>query len=199
MESTGKEGKKKIRRESLARAFRELVWPRRGILGCGLLLILINRLAGLVLPGSTKYLIDDVVQKRNLQLLKPLVVVVGAAVLVQAVTSFSLVQLLSKAAQRLIADLRIKVQQHIGRLPVRYYDANKTGALVSRIMSDAEGVRNLVGTGLIELIGGVLTACIAFFLLIKINATLTIMAVVFFPIFAVIIKIAFSKVRPMFR
>ena len=135
MESTGKEGKKKIRRESLARAFRELVWPRRGILGCGLLLILINRLAGLVLPGSTKYLIDDVVQKRNLQLLKPLVVVVGAAVLVQAVTSFSLVQLLSKAAQRLIADLRIKVQQHIGRLPVRYYDANKTGALVSRIMS----------------------------------------------------------------
>ncbi|PYU97540.1 MAG: ABC transporter permease, partial [Acidobacteria bacterium] len=98
MESTGKERKKKIRRESLARAFRELVWPRRGILGCGLLLILINRLAGLVLPGSTKYLIDDVVQKRNLQLLKPLVVVVGAAVLVQAVTSFSLVQLLSKAA-----------------------------------------------------------------------------------------------------
>src|SRR6266568_2675046 len=199
MESTGKERKKKIRRESLARAFRELVWPRRGILGCGLLLILINRLAGLVLPGSTKYLIDDVVQKRNLQLLKPLVVVVGAAVLVQAVTSFSLVQLLSKAAQRLIADLRIKVQEHIGRLPVRYYDANKTGALVSRIMSDVEGVRNLVGTGLVEFIGGLFTAMIAFGLLLKINATLTFVALAFLLIFGVILRKAFRSIRPIFR
>src|SRR5881397_1056222 len=199
MESTGKERKKKIRRESLARAFRELVWPRRGILGCGLLLILINRLAGLVLPGSTKYLIDDVVQKRNLQLLKPLVVVVGAAVLVQAVTSFSLVQLLSKAAQRLIADLRIKVQHHIGRLPVRYYDANKTGALVSRIMSDVEGVRNLVGTGLVELLGGFLTAAVAFGLLLKINPTLTFSVLIFLAIFGFLVSKAFAKIRPIFR
>src|SRR5881396_1623097 len=199
MESTGKERKKKIRRESLARAFRELVWPRRGILGCGLLLILINRLAGLVLPGSTKYLIDDVVQKRNLQLLKPLVVVVGAAVLVQAVTSFSLVQLLSKAAQRLIADLRIKVQQHVGRLPIRYCDANKTGALVSRIMSDAEGVRNLVGTGLVELLGGFLTALVALALLLKINATLTFTALGFLGIFGYLVSRAFRIMRPIFR
>ena len=199
MESTGKERKKKIRRESLARAFRELVWPRRGILGCGLLLILINRLAGLVLPGSTKYLIDDVVQKRNLELLKPLVLVVGAAVLVQAVTSFALVQLLSKAAQRLIADLRIKVQQHIGRLPVRYYDANKTGALVSRIMSDAEGVRNLVGTGLVELLGGLMTALVAFILLIKINATLTLATLVFLAVFGFLVSKAFGIMHPIFR
>src|SRR5439155_27084887 len=104
MESTGKERKKKIRRESLARAFRELVWPRRGILGCGLLLILINRLAGLVLPGSTKYVIDNVVQKCNLQLLKQMVVVVGAAVFVVAVTSLFVVELVGKAAQRVMAD-----------------------------------------------------------------------------------------------
>jgi ABC-type multidrug transport system fused ATPase/permease subunit len=118
---------------------------------------------------------------------------------VQAVTSFLLVQLLSTSAQRLITDMRVRVQRHIGRLPVRYYDANKTGALVSRIMSDVEGVRNLVGTGLVELVGGLITAVIAFFLLIKINATLTVLAVVFFPIFAAIIRIAFSRVRPMFR
>src|SRR5881396_43874 len=199
MESTGKERKKKIRRESLARAFRELVWPRRGILGCGLLLILINRLAGLVLPGSTKYLIDDVVQKRNLQLLKPLVVVVGAAVLVQAVTSFSLVQLLSKAAQRLIADLRIKVQQHIGRLPVRYYDANKTGSLVSRIMSDVEGVRNLIGTGLVDFVGGLFTAVIAFGLLVRINTALTFLALGFLLVFGLVLRKAFKSIRPIFR
>ncbi len=165
----------------------------------GLVLVFINRVAGLVLPGSTKFLIDDVVQKHRQDLLLPLAAAVGGAVLIQAVTSFLLVQLLSMSAQQLISDMRIRVQRHIGRLPIRYYDANKTGALVSRIMSDVEGVRNLVGTGLVELIGGLLTAIVAFFLLIKINATLTVLAVVFFPIFAVIIKIAFSKVRPMFR
>jgi subfamily B ATP-binding cassette protein MsbA len=191
--------KQPIRLSSLSRDFRELVWPRRGLLSIGLLLILINRLAGLVLPGATKFLIDDVVQKRNLALLTPLALITGAAVLVQALTSFSLTQLLSKTAQRLIADLRIKVQQHIGRLPVRYYDTNKTGALLSRIMSDVEGVRNLVGTGLVELLGGVLTALVAFVLLLKINATLTITALAFLAVFGALVTRAFASIRPIFR
>jgi ABC-type multidrug transport system fused ATPase/permease subunit len=184
---------------SVARDVRELVWPRRGLLGLGLVLILINRLAGLVLPGATKFLIDDVVQKRNLALLTPLALVCGAAVLVQALTSFTLTQVLSKTAQRLIADLRIKVQRHIGRLPVRFYDANKTGALVSRIMSDVEGVRNLVGTGLVELLGGILTALVAFGLLVRINATLTFAALGFLIVFGLLVTRAFSWIRPIFR
>src|SRR5262245_50147070 len=165
----------------------------------GLVLVFINKAATLVLPGSTKYLIDDVVQYRQENLLFPIVAAVAAAVLVQAVTSFALTQTLSASAQQLIADMRIRVQQHIGRLPVRYYDANKTGALVSRIMSDVEGVRNLVGTGLVEFIGGVFTAVIAFALLLKINAVLTLAALAFLLIFGVILKWAFKSIRPIFR
>ncbi len=191
--------KDQIKMSSVARDVRELIWPRKGLLGLGLILILINRLAGLVLPGATKFLIDDVVQKRNLALLTPLALACGGAVLVQAVTSFTLTQVLSKTAQRLIADLRIKVQRHIGRLPVRYYDANKTGALVSRIMSDVEGVRNLVGTGLVELVGGVLTALVAFGLLLRINATLTFAALGFLAVFSLLVTRAFSWIRPIFR
>jgi subfamily B ATP-binding cassette protein MsbA len=160
---------------------------------------MINRVAGLVLPSSTKFLIDDVVQKRRVDLLMPLVTAVGAAVAVQAITSFALTQLLSKAAQRLIADLRIKVQQHIGRLPVRYYDANKTGALVSRIMADVEGVRNLVGTGLVELIGGLLTGLVAFALLLWFNRTLTLLTLSFLCIFGLTLRKAFASIRPIFR
>ncbi len=191
--------KKKIKLASMKRAFRELVWPRRGLLSLGLVLILINRLAGLVMPGMSKFLIDDVVQKRNLALLTPIAIAVGGATLVQAVSSFSLTQLLSKAAQRLIADLRIQVQQHIGRLPIRYFDANKTGALVSRVMSDVEGIRNLVGTGLVELLGGMLTAAVAFFLLLKINAILTFTILGFLAFFSLLVSKAFAKIRPIFR
>jgi len=161
--------------------------------------VFVNRAAGLVLPGSTKFLIDDVVQKRRQDLLLPLAAAVGVAVIVQALTSYSLTQILSTSAQRLIADMRIRVQQHIGRLPVRYYDANKTGALVSRIMSDVEGVRNLVGTGLVDFIGGVFTAVIAFALLLKINAVLTLAALAFILIFGVILQWAFKSIRPIFR
>ncbi len=191
--------KKKLELSSLTRDFRDFVWPRRGLLSLGLVLILINRLAGLVLPGATKYLIDDVVQKRNMALLWPIVGAAGAAVLVQGLTSLALTQFLSKAAQRLIADLRIKVQEHVGRLPVRYYDANKTGALISRIMSDVEGVRNLMGTGLVELLGGILTAFVAFGLLFKINATLTCTLLLFILGFGILITKAFSYIRPIFR
>ncbi len=193
------EKKTKLTVAGLLLALRELVWPRRGLLAAGLALILINRLAGLVLPGISKYVIDDVVQKRNLALLKTIVLVAGAAVAVQAVTSFSLTQLLSKAAQRLIADLRIKLQQHIGRLPVRYYDANKTGALVSRIMSDVEGVRNLIGTGMVEVLGGILTGIVAFALLLRINTTLTLSLLLFMVVFALAVTKAFGFLRPIFR
>jgi len=162
-------------------------------------LVFINRVAGLVLPGSTKFLIDDVVQKRRQELLIPLAAVVGISVLIQAITSYMLIQLMSTSAQRLIADMRVRVQEHIGRLPVRYYDSNKTGALVSRIMSDVEGVRNLVGTGLVEFIGGLFTAIIAFALLLRINLTLTFVALAFLLVFGVILRRAFRSIRPIFR
>jgi subfamily B ATP-binding cassette protein MsbA len=138
-----------------------LLKPRRRILAVGFLLMAVSRVAALVLPASTKFLIDDVIGKRRTELLLPLVSAVLLATLIQGVTSFALTQTLSKAAQRMIAELRRKVQEHVGRLPVAYYDSNKTGALVSRIMNDVEGVRNLIGTGLVEFAGGLLTATIA--------------------------------------
>ena len=139
--------------------------PRRGLLALGFVLMVINKVAGFVLPYSSKFLIDNVVSKHQVGLLRPLVFAVLLATLIQGVTSFSLTQLLSKAAQRLIADLRQQVQAHISRLPVSFYDANKTGALVSRIMSDVEGVRNLLGTGLVDFAGGLVAAGIALALL----------------------------------
>src|SRR6202051_874433 len=138
-----------------------LIKPRRGILAAGLLLMAVNRVSGLILPASTNYLVDDVIGKHRINLLAPIVLAVLAATVIQGLTSFTLTQLLSKSAQKMIADLRRQVQAHIGKLPVSFYDANKTGVLVSRIMSDVEGVRNLVGTGLVEFAGGLMTAVIA--------------------------------------
>ena len=178
---------------------KELVRPRRGKLALGFLLMLINRPAGLVLPGSTKYLVDNVIMKHQIGMLKPLVFAVLLATFIQAGTSFTLTQLLSKEAQRLIAELRRKVQEHVGRLPVAYYDANKTGALVSRIMTDVEGVRNLIGTGLVEFVGGILTALIALILLLRISALLTGLALLFIAAFALGLRQAFGRIRPIFR
>lgn len=178
---------------------RDLVWARRGLLALGLALITINRLAGLVLPGATKFLIDDVVGNRNLALLNRLAAAVVLAVIIQAITSFLLTHLLSKSAQRLITELRIKLQQHVGRLPVNYYSGTKTGSLVARIMTDVEGVRNLVGTGLVELLGGLITAGVALVLLLMINARLTLLTLGFFLLFGVILRQAFVKLRPIFR
>src|SRR5438309_71141 len=191
--------KTKLKASNVWRDLRELIWPRRNLFVLGLLLTFINRAAGLVLPGSTKFLIDDVIQKHRQDLLMPIAVAVGAAVLVQAVTSYTLIQLLSTSAQHLIAEMRIRVQQHIGRLPVRYYDANKTGALVSRIMSDVEGVRNLIGTGLVDFVGGLFTAVIAFGLLVRINTALTFLALGFLLLFGLILRKAFKSIRPIFR
>ena len=165
----------------------------------GFLLMLINRVSGLVLPYSTKYLIDTVMVKHHLQLLKPLVGAVLLATLIQGITSFALTQLLSKAAQRLIAELRSKVQTHIGRLSVTFHDSNKSGALVARIMSDVEGVRNLVGTGLVDLVGGLITALIALVVLFRISALMTALAFGFLLVFAIALKKAFGTIRPIFR
>jgi ABC-type multidrug transport system fused ATPase/permease subunit len=176
-----------------------LIRPRRGVLALGFLLMIVNRGSSLVLPYSTRYLIDDVIGKKHIDLLLPLVLTVLAATAIQGGTSFALTQLLSKAAQRLIAQLRQDVQAHIGRLSVAYYDANKTGMLVSRIMSDVEGLRNLIGTGLVEFVGGVMTALIVLGILFYMNTLLTALALSFIVIFGVTLRKAFATIRPIFR
>ena len=177
----------------------ELMRPRKKLLALGFVLMAINRVSGLVLPYSTRYLIDSVIAKHHIELLKPIVLAVLGATVLQGITSFSLTQLLSKAAQRLITELREKVQRHISRLPVSFYDANKTGNLVSRIMSDVEGVRNLLGTGLVELAGGLLTSLIALVVLFRISSLMTVLAFGFLLCFALALNKAFSTIRPIFR
>jgi ABC-type multidrug transport system fused ATPase/permease subunit len=179
--------------------FRTIIWPRKKLLFVGLLLIVISRLAGLVLPGSTKYLMDNVIAKGDLGVLKILLIVVTLAIIVQSVTSFLLTKLLSVEAQHLISVLRAKVQRQLLRLPVRYFDNNKSGALVSRVMTDVEGVRNLVGTGLVQLIGGLLTAVISLVLLIRISPSMTLYTLIPITIFGLISMKAFSTIRPIFR
>src|SRR6202166_710617 len=176
-----------------------LIRPRRGLLAVGFVLMAVNRVCGLVLPASTKYFIDNVIGKRQTQLLTPIVLGVLAATLVQGLTSFTLTQLLSKSAQKMITELRRQVQAHIGRLPVSFYDSNKTGVLVSRIMSDVEGVRNLVGTGLVEFVGGLMTAVFALVYLIHASVLLTGVAFSILLVFGFGISKAFSTIRPIFR
>jgi subfamily B ATP-binding cassette protein MsbA len=190
---------KKISGASLKHAFHEIVWPRRKLVAIGLVLILINRLSGLVLPASTQYLIDGVSEAENLDLVYGLLALVAAAVTLQAITSYSLVRLLSVEAQHLIANLRIQVQHHVLRLPVRVFDNTKSGVLVTRIMDDVEGVRNLVGTGLVQLVGGTITAIVAFVFLIRINAVMTALALVPLAGFGFVTARAFKQLRPAFR
>jgi subfamily B ATP-binding cassette protein MsbA len=194
----GKAAKKKINWSSLPDIW-ALIRPRRGMLGLGLVLVTINRVAGLVLPGSSKYLFDNVIDRHQINLLVPIVLTVIGATLLQGVTSFTLTQLLSKSAQRMITDMRKQVQAHIGRLPVAYYDANKTGVLVSRIMSDVEGIRNLIGTGLVEFVGGVLTAILALVILLRTSAFMTLVAFAVLVTFALFLNQAFAAIRPIFR
>ena len=177
----------------------KLVKPRRLLLTGSFFLMVINRLCSFVLPVSSKYLINNVMVKHDLRLLPWIIGTVASATFIQGLTSFSLTQLLSKEGQRLISDLRQKVQAHIGRLPVAFYDENRTGTLVARIMTDVEGVRNLVGTGLVDFVGGVLTAVIAFIILIKINPRMTMLTFFILLVFGVILQKAFSTIRPIFR
>ncbi len=177
----------------------KLMKPRGLLLGGSFLLMIINRASGLVLPASTRYLIDNVMGKHQLHLLPIIVGVVIAATLLQGVTSFTLTQLLSKEGQRLIAELRMRVQAHIGRLPVAFYDENRTGTLVARIMTDVEGVRNLIGTGVIDFFGGVLTALFAFGYLIHLSVQMTLVTFVVLVVFGLILQRAFKTIRPIFR
>jgi subfamily B ATP-binding cassette protein MsbA len=176
-----------------------LVKPRRALLALAFLLMAVSRVAGLVLPASTKLLIDDVIGQRRADLLLPLVGAVVGATLVQGLTAFALVQLVSKAAQKLIADSRIRVQEHVGRLPVAFHDANKTGDLVSRIMYDVEGLRNLVGTGIVELAGGLLTAALAFSAMVALSPRVTLLTLVALAAFGVVVARGFRVLRPVFR
>jgi ABC-type multidrug transport system fused ATPase/permease subunit len=173
--------------------------PRRGLLTLGFVLMAVNRISGFVLPASTKFLIDDVINKHHLAALHRLIGIVLLATVVQGITSFALTQLLSKAAQRLITELRQKVQKHISRLPVSYYDANKTGSLVSRIMSDVEGIRNLLGTGLVDFAGGLLTSGIALWWLMRISPRMTLIVLGSLAVFGAFLSKAFSTIRPIFR
>ena len=170
-----------------------LVKPRRWLLAGSFVLMVLNRASGLVLPTSTRYLVDDVMMKRQMHLLPIIVGVVVAATILQGLTSFALTQVLSKAGQRLIAELRTEVQSHIGRLPVAFYDENRTGTLVARIMTDVEGVRNLIGTGVIDLFGGIFTAVFAFGYLIHLNVQMTLLTFVILFLFGIILQRAFKN------
>ncbi len=176
-----------------------LIKPRRAILAVGLALMAVNRVSGLVAPISSKYLFDDVIANHQGRLLPLIILAVLAATIVQGLTSYSLTQLLSKSSQRMITELRVKVQAHIGRLPVAFYDANKTGVLVSRIMSDVEGIRNLVGTGLVDFVGGMMTAIIALAYLLSVSVSMTLAAFVAVLIFGLGLGQALKKIRPMYR
>src|SRR5437667_4348594 len=181
------------------REARELVWQHRYRLGVGLALMLVNRLAGLVLPWSSRYLIDQVVGQRQADLLGVIAFAVGAATIVQSLSSFGLSQILGVAAQRAITDMRKSIQAFVLRLPIAYFDSTKTGILISRIMTDAEGIRNLVGTGLVQLVGGLVTAVIALGVLFYINWQLTTGTLIVLLGFAGGMALAFTRLRPIFR
>src|SRR5687767_6137796 len=191
--------KKKVSASDAWREARELIWVHRQRLALGLSLMLVSRLAGLVLPASSKFLIDEVVNNKRTDLLLPIALAAGVATLVQAVTSFVLSQILGVAAQRAITDMRKRVQAQIMRLPVRYFDSTQTGVLVSRIMSDAEGLRNLVGTGLVQLVGGLVTAVLGLIALFYLNWSMTVITMVVLAAFGGGMAYAFRTLRPLFR
>jgi ABC-type multidrug transport system fused ATPase/permease subunit len=180
-------------------AFKEYIWPRKKIVLVGLILIIIRSLSGMVLPYASKTLMDNIIPSKDVSTLWILIIVVCSSILVQSLTSFSLTRLLSVEAQHLIYLLRSQVQRKLLSLPINFFDNNKTGALVSRVMNDVEGVRNLVGTGLVQLIGGSITAIISLIILIKINALMTVFVLVPVGIFAIIAMKAFVYIRPIFK
>ncbi len=191
--------KKAERKVTMGQVFKTIIWPRRRHLFLGLFLIIISRLASLVLPGASKILIDDVIPSNDLTMLKWLLGGVVLAIVVQSSTSYALTQILSVEAQNLISKLRSQVQAHIIKLPIRFFDNAKTGELVSRIMTDVEGVRNLVGTGFAQMIGGVLTSVISLVLLINISPMMTLYVLLPVVIFGLVSLKAFGRIRPIFR
>src|ERR671913_458070 len=193
------QGRKKIRWSSAWRDARELVWAHRRRLLLGAVLMLVNQAMGLVLPASTKYLIDEVIGKGRTEMLGRIALAAGAATLVQAVTSFSLSQVMGVAAQRAITEMRKRVQAQVARLPVAYFDSTQTGQLISRIMNDAEGIRNLVGTGLVQLAGSFITAVVALCVLFWLNWRLTAITILVLGLFGGALAFAFTRLRPLFR
>ena len=193
--------KRKPNLKKLWPQIRALIAPRKGLLAGGMCLMVINRIAGLVLPVTSRPLIDTVFSPTHPRpdLLPIFIVLVFGAMVVQAVTSFSLTQLLSKAGQRLIAEMRCRVQRHVGLLSVSYYDENRSGTLVARIMTDVEGVRNLVGTGLVDFVGGLLTAVLAFLFLLHLSVVVTLTVFAVLGVFVFVLQYAFRVIRPIFR
>ncbi len=184
---------------SILSAFKTIIWPRRNLVFIGLLLIVISKAASFVAPLSLKYLMDDIIPNKDTDFLKWLVAAVALAILVQAVTSFLLTKILSVQAQYLISELRAQVQKKVLSLPIRFFDNAKSGALVSRIMTDVEGVRNLIGTGLVQLVGGTITAVVSLILLLQISWSMTLFTLVPLAVFALIALKAFKIIRPIFR
>ena len=184
---------------TVKQAFKEFIWPRKWIVLTGLLLIVISRLSSLVLPLKSKELLDVIIPNKDLEALAYLVIIVASAIFIQSVTSFALARLLSVEAQLLISKLRVKVQKQMLSLPISFFDNNKSGALVSRIMTDVEGVRNIIGTGLVQLFGGSITAIISLLLLLNISVELTLLVLTPVLLFAVIAIKAFGYIRPIFR
>jgi ABC-type multidrug transport system fused ATPase/permease subunit len=193
------EKKKKLTLSQAWRDARALVWAHRSRLALGMALMVVNRLVGLVLPASSKYLVDEVIVKHRAEMLVTLALAAGGATVVQAATSFALARVLGVAAQRAITEMRKSVQAHVARLPVHYFDATQTGALISRIMTDAEGIRNLVGTGLVQLVGGFVTALIALCVLFYLNWRLTSITLLALALFGACMLLAFTRLRPLFR
>jgi subfamily B ATP-binding cassette protein MsbA len=191
--------KQRVRFSAVWEEARGLVWAHRARLGLGLGLMLVNRVVGLVLPATSKFLVDDVIGKGRADLLPTLALAAAGATMVQAATSFSLSQILSVAAQRAIADMRRHINDHVLRLPVRYFDATQTGQLISRIMNDAEGIRNLIGTGLVQLTGGFVEGGLALAVLFWLNWRLTAVTLVVLVLFGGGMAYAFKRLRPIFR
>ena len=196
---TTKSKNEKKPKVTMAKAFKTIIWPRRNLVFMGLVLIVLSRLASLVLPWQSKVLLDDVIPNKDFDQLYELLLFVGVAILVQAITSFLLTRILSVQAQFLISELRAQVQKKVLSLPISFFDNTKSGALVSRIMSDVEGVRNLIGTGLVQLVGGTFTAIISLVILIDLNPWMTLFVFVPISIFGIIALKAFKFIRPVFR
>ncbi|WP_407264436.1 ABC transporter ATP-binding protein [Tenacibaculum maritimum] len=189
-------GKVKV---SIGKAFKTIIWPKRNLVFIGLILIVLSRLSSLVLPWKSKQLLDEVIPNKDYQQLYKLLIIVGSAMLIQAITSFLLTKILSIQAQYLISELRAQVQKKVLSLPIHFFDDTKSGALVSRIMSDVEGVRNLIGTGLVQLLGGTITAVVAMILLIRISLSMTFFVLIPVTIFGIVALKAFKYIRPIFR
>ena len=191
--------KKKVNYQSAWQEAKILIWNYRWRLALGGVLMILSRLAGLVLPASSKYLIDEVIGNRQFEMLKWIALVIGISTLIQALTSFALTQILGIAAQRAITEMRKRVQTQIEKLPISYFDSTQSGQLISRIMNDAEGIRNLVGTGLVQLVGSLVTAAISICVLFYLNWRLTAVTIVVLAGFGGVLAYAFKKLRPIFR